>query len=92
MAPKSVAEAKKRLDDEYGQFRRHLDTIHDAFDQVVSANAEDDIYERVQTLEKKVKEVRDGGVIGSGLNGHRRALKEYKEALAAEKQGGRNPS
>ncbi|MGH9050448.1 MAG: hypothetical protein ACRDY4_12010 [Acidimicrobiia bacterium] len=84
---KSVAEAKKRLDDEYGQFRRHLDSIHDAFDQVVSANEEDDIYERVKKLEKVVKEVRDGGVVGSGLNGHRRALEEYKEALAAEKTG-----
>ena len=83
--PKSVEEAKKRLDDEYGQFRRHLDSIHDAFDQLVSANAEDDIYERSKKLEKVVKEVRDGGMVGSGLNGHRRALEEYKEALAAQK-------
>jgi predicted site-specific integrase-resolvase len=85
--PKSVDEAKKRLDDEYGQFRRHLDTVHDALDQVVSADAEDDIYERVKKLEKAVKEMRDGGIIGSGVNGHRRALKEYQEAVAAQ-QGG----
>jgi hypothetical protein len=83
--PKSVEEARKRLDDEYGQFRRHLDSIHDAFDQLVSANAEDDIYERCERLEKVVKEVRDGGIVGSGLNGHRRALEEYQEALAAQK-------
>ncbi len=83
--PLSVDEAKKRLDDEYGQFRRHLDTVHDALDQVVSANAEDDIYERVKKLEKAVKEMRDGGIIGSGVNGHRRALEEYQEA---KKQGG----
>jgi hypothetical protein len=83
--PKSVEEARKRLDDEYGQFRRHLDSIHDAFDQLVSANAEDDIYERCEQLEKVVKEVRDGGIVGSGLNGHRRALEEYQEALAAQK-------
>lgn len=86
---KSVEEARKRLDDEYGQVRRHLDNIHDAFDQVVSANAEDDLYERLDKLEKVVKEVRDGGVIGSGANGHRRALKEYREALDAEKKGAR---
>ena len=85
--PKSVDEAKKRLDDEYGQFRRHLDTVHDALDQVVSANAEDDIYDRVKKLEKAVKEMRDGGIIGSGVNGHRRALEEYREALAAQKGG-----
>jgi hypothetical protein len=29
--------------------------------------------------------MRDGGIIGSGVNGHRRALKEYQEA---KKQGG----
>jgi hypothetical protein len=86
--PKSVEEAKKRLDDEYGQFRRHIDTVHDALDQVVSANATDDIYERVKKLEKAVKEMRDGGIVGSGLNGHRRALEEYNEALAAQKGGG----
>jgi predicted site-specific integrase-resolvase len=85
--PKSVEEAKKRLDDEYGQFRRHIDTVHDALDQVVSANATDDIYERVKKLEKAVKEMRDGGIVGSGLNGHRRALEEYNEALAAQKGG-----
>jgi hypothetical protein len=85
--PKSVDEAKKRLDDEYGQFRRHLDTVHDALDQVVSANATDDIYDRVKKLEKAVKEMRDGGIIGSGVNGHRRALEEYQEAVAAQKQG-----
>ena len=82
--PKSVEEAKKRLDDEYGQFRRHLDSIHDAFDQLVSANADDDIYERCKKLEKVVKETRDGGIVGSGLNGHRRALEDYKEALATQ--------
>jgi hypothetical protein len=87
VAEKSVEEARKRLDDEYGQVRRHLDGIHDAFDQVVSANAEDDLYDRLDKLEKVVKEVRDGGVVGSGANGHRRALKEYHEALAAEKKG-----
>lgn len=86
--PKSVDEAKKRLDDEYGQFRRHIDSVHDALDQVVSAQPEDDIYERVKKLEKTVKEMRDGGIVGSGLNGHRRALKDYQEALAAQKQGG----
>ena len=69
---KSVEEAKKKLDDEYGQVRRKFDKIHTAFDRVISAGPEDD-----------VKEVRDGGVVGSGANGHRRALKEYEEAKAA---------
>jgi len=79
----TVEEAKKKLDDEYGQVRRKFDRIHTAFDRVISASPEDDVYDRLKDLEKIVKEVRDGGVVGSGANGHRRALKEYEEAKAA---------
>jgi hypothetical protein len=68
---KTVEEAKKKLDDEYGQVRRKFDRIHTAFD------------DRLKDLEKIVKEVRDGGVVGSDANGHRRALKEYEEAKAS---------
>jgi hypothetical protein len=80
---KSLDDAKKKLDDEYGQVRRKFDRIHTAFDRVVSAGPEDDVYDRLKELEKVVKEVRDGGVVGSGANGHRRALKEYEEAKTA---------
>jgi hypothetical protein len=80
---KTVEEAKKKLDDEYGQMRRKFDRIHTAFDRVISAGPEDDVYERLKDLEEVVKEVRDGGIVGSGANGHRRALEEYKEAKAA---------
>ena len=76
---KTLEEARKRLDDEYGQIRRHLDSIHDAFDQVISANAEDDIEGRLQELEDVVKKVRTGGVLGHGANGHARARKKYLE-------------
>jgi hypothetical protein len=79
----TVEDAKKRLDDEYGQIRRKFDKIHTAFDRVISAGPEDDVYDRLKDLEDVVKEVRDGGVVGSGANGHRRALKEYEEAKAA---------
>jgi hypothetical protein len=79
----TVEEAKKKLDDEYGQVRRKFDKIHTAFDRVISAGPEDDVYDRLKDLENVVKEVRDGGVVGSGANGHRRALKEYEEAKAA---------
>ncbi len=81
---KSLEDARKRLEDEYGQFRRHIDSIHDAFDQVVSADMEDDIEGRLKKLEKVVQEVRDGGLIGSGAQGHSRALKDYREAQSAK--------
>ncbi len=75
----SLDEARKRLDDEFGQVRRKLDKIHSALDKVEAAGPEDDLHELLLDLEKKVKEVRDGGVVGSGANGHRRALKNYLE-------------
>jgi hypothetical protein len=76
---KTLDEARKKLDDEYGQVRRHLQKIPDALDKVEKAGPEDDLHGLLHDLEKTVKEARDGGLIGSGANGHRRALKEYRE-------------
>lgn len=81
---KSVEELHEKLMDEYGQVRRKFDQIHTAFDRVITAGPEDDIHDRLLHLEKVVKEVRDGGVVGSGANGHRRALEEYEEAVKAQ--------
>lgn len=76
---KSLEEARKRLDDEFGQVRRHLDNIHRALEKVEEAGPEDDLHDLLHDLEKAVKEVRDGGIVGSGANGHRRALEEYRK-------------
>ena len=76
---KSLEEARKKLDDEYGQFRRKLENIHEKLDKLEAAGPEDDIHDLLEDLEKAVKEARDGGLVGSGANGHRRALKEYQE-------------
>ncbi len=76
---KSLEDARKRLDDEYGQVRRKFDQIHNALDKVEKAGPEDDLHDLLKDLEKVVKEVRDGGVVGSGANGHRKALEEYRK-------------
>jgi hypothetical protein len=73
----TLDEARKKLDDEYGQVRRHLDNIRRALDDVEKAGPEDDLHGLLKKLEDEVKEARDGGVVGSGANGHRRALEEY---------------
>ncbi len=74
-----LEEARRKLDDEYGQVRRHLDKVHAALDRVDAAGPEDDIFELLKDLEDVVKEVRNGGVVGSGAKGHRRALENYRE-------------
>ena len=74
---KNLAEARKKLDDEYGQVRRHLDKIHKALDELEKAGPEDDLHDLLEKLEDQVKEVRTGGLMGHGANGHKRARKEY---------------
>ena len=79
MAADSLDEARRKLEDEFGQVRRHLDTIHDALNDVERAGPEDDLYELLAKLEERVKEARTGGVVGSGAHGHRRALERFRE-------------
>ena len=74
-----LEEARRKLDDEYGQVRRHLDRIHAAMDRVDASGPEDDIYELLKDLEDVVKEVRTGGVVGSGAKGHKKALENYRQ-------------
>jgi hypothetical protein len=74
-----LEEARRKLDDEYGQVRRHLDKIHAALDRVDAAGPEDDLYDLLKDLEDVVKEVRTGGVVGSGAKGHKRALDNYRD-------------
>jgi hypothetical protein len=79
MASDDLDEARRRLEDEYGQVRRHLDNIRQALDDVEKAGPEDDLEALLVKLEDRVKEVRTGGVIGSGARGHRRALEDYRK-------------
>lgn len=74
-----LEDARRKLDDEFGQVRRHLDKVHAALDRVDAAGPEDDVYELLKDLEDVVKEVRTGGLIGSGAKGHHRALENYRE-------------
>ncbi|HEU5302359.1 MAG TPA: hypothetical protein VFW06_09020 [Acidimicrobiia bacterium] len=86
---KDLEHWKKRLDDEYGQVRRRFDEIHDRFDQVASAQPDDDLFARLKELEKRVKKVRTGGWFRPGARQHRRVLKKYNAAKAA---GGTSPT
>ena len=75
----ALEDARRKLDDEYGQVRRHLTKVHAALDRVDAAGPEDDLYALLKDLEDAVKEVRTGGIVGSGAKGHRKALEDYRE-------------
>ncbi|HUV11299.1 MAG TPA: hypothetical protein VMX12_10005 [Acidimicrobiia bacterium] len=84
-----LAHWKKRLDDEYGQVTRRFDDIHERFDKVANAQPEDDLFDRLNELEKRVKKIRTGGWFRPGARHHRRVLKKYNAAKAA---GGATPT
>jgi hypothetical protein len=80
---KDLTEARKELEDEYSNFRKHLGEIEVAWRAVSDANVESDIVGLLEHLEEVTKKARTGGVLGSGANDHARALKEYLEATGS---------
>ncbi len=77
-----VEKAREKLEKEYSSVQESLGEVHVAFDAVRNAGAEDDISGLLEELEKKVKDARTGGVVGSGANSHKRALEKFKKAVA----------
>jgi hypothetical protein len=77
---KTLDELRQELDKEFQQVRKHLSKIHDALDKLEKAGPEDDVSGLLDKLESEVKDVRTGGLLGSGAHGHQRALKKYLEA------------
>ncbi len=74
-----ITKARKELDKEFAEVRKDLGEVHVAFEAVMAAGAEDDIHGLLDKLESEVKEARDGGVLKSGANDHRRARKKWKQ-------------
>lgn len=74
----TLEQARSKLDGEFAQVRRHVDRIHRALDRVDAAGPEDDLHGLLKDLEDVVKEVRTGGLVGSGARGHLRALDAYR--------------
>jgi hypothetical protein len=75
----SLAEARKDLEKEFGDVRKHFGELEAALRSVLNANAEDDIEHLLKELEDRVHKARTGGVLRSGANSHARARKKYLE-------------
>ncbi|MGI8692622.1 MAG: hypothetical protein ACR2JK_06950 [Geodermatophilaceae bacterium] len=76
---KSLEEARQDLDEEYRKVREDLEEVRMAMIAVDQAGPEDDIYDRLDALEKAAGNVRTGGLVGGGAKGHRKALERYRE-------------
>lgn len=77
MSADNLAEARKELDKEYGQVREALGPVEQALNTVMKAGPEDDLAQLLEQLEDHVHKARTGGLLGSGANGHRKALQRY---------------
>ncbi|MEE9415040.1 MAG: hypothetical protein V3V01_07135 [Acidimicrobiales bacterium] len=82
-----IEKARNKLEKEFSQIQESLGEVHVAFDAVRNAGPTDNIHDLLKELEKKVKNARDGGVVGSGANSHRRALDKYNGLLAEQESG-----
>ncbi len=72
-----TAKARKELEDEHAEVMRSLGEVFVAVEAVKAAKPTDNIHDLLLELQKQVKKARDGGLVGSGANDHRRALKKY---------------
>ncbi len=77
-----IAQARDKVDKEFASIRKDLELIRTALAQVEHAGPRDDLSGLLETLEKAVAKVRTGGVMGSGANGHRRALEDLAKLEA----------
>lgn len=77
MSDDELAKARRELEKEYAQAREALAPIEQAYQTLMDATPEDDLSEMLGDLEDAVHKARTGGLLGSGANGHRRALEDY---------------
>ena len=79
----ALAEAEAEVRAEYDEVRENLGELHVAYQAVLDAGPEDNLHDLLAALENEAKAARDGGLVGSGANDHRRALKKLDKARKA---------
>jgi len=75
-----LEEAEEELVEKYEKVKEDLGRVFVAFEDLRNADAFADISGQLENLESVVKDVRTGGIIGSGANSHRRAREKWLEA------------
>ena len=79
MAGSSIDKARREVEKEFEQFRESFGRVLEAVQRVSDAGPFDDVHGLLERLEDTVKDVRTGGIVGSGAKGHREALEKYHE-------------
>ena len=74
---------REKLDDEFRDVRDGLGAASARPSTTLEkAGPEDDLYALLETLEEVAKDVRNGGLIGGGAKGHRKALRALPASVA----------
>ncbi len=73
--------ALAKVTDEHAEVMESMGDLWVAVEAVRAAVPTDNLHDLLHEVEKAAKAVRDGGVIGSGSNDHRRALRKYLDLL-----------
>ena len=77
MSESPIEKARAEVDKEFEQFREQYGRVLEAVQRVSEAGPLDDVYGLLERLEDTVRNVRTGGLVGSGSKGHRAALEKY---------------
>ena len=80
----AIEDARRKVEQEYEKFREQFGRVLEAVQRVSTAGPMDDVYEMLEHLEDVTKEVRSGGMLGSGTKSHRKALERYRELAGGE--------
>lgn len=78
-----VAAARANLEAEHAEVMKNLGDVWVKMEAVRASSPTDNLHDLLEELEDAVGKARDGGLLGSGANAHRRALKDWQE-LAGE--------
>lgn len=79
-----IEEAKVKLISEHAEVMESLGNVWVKVEALKAAQPTDNLHDMLAELEKEVQAARDGGIVGSGANDHRRALKKYFEAAGID--------
>jgi hypothetical protein len=82
-----IAHARTELDAEHATVMAGLGNVWVKMEAVRSAQPTDNVHDLLKDLQDAVGEARDGGLVGSGANAHRRALERWQKLSTDAEQG-----
>ncbi|MGI9614865.1 MAG: hypothetical protein ACR2QO_18285 [Acidimicrobiales bacterium] len=84
MASEEIEAAKANLEAEHAKVMQDLGDVWVAIEAVRSSAPTDNLHDLLAEVEDAVEKARHGGLLGSGANAHRRALRDWQELTGGD--------